>query len=195
MLPSWIRSRNCRPAVGIALGDADHQAQVGFDQFLLGRFGFLVGLGDDLQRAAQFRRRSAELPPRAAAAAAPCARCSLRSSLMPSAARRPATSPAASARAPPRAPPASAPPPRARSAVDQVTDHRALELARARTSARGTHHQPAQLPQLPAVLLGLHAARDGLQLLPALQDLPVVARDLFDGQRRIPAASPPPVRR
>jgi uncharacterized membrane protein len=48
-------------AVGISLGDADHQAQIGFDQFPLRRLGLLVGLGDDLEGAAQFGRRRSEL--------------------------------------------------------------------------------------------------------------------------------------
>jgi hypothetical protein len=34
MLPSWIRSRNCRPRV--FLGDRDHEPQIGLDHFLLG---------------------------------------------------------------------------------------------------------------------------------------------------------------
>ena len=53
MLPSWIRSRNCKPAIGIALGDGDHQAQVGLDELLFGGFGFLLAALYDLQRTPQ----------------------------------------------------------------------------------------------------------------------------------------------
>ena len=40
-------------AVGISLGDRDHQPQIGLDQLLLGDLGFLLAALHDLQRAAQ----------------------------------------------------------------------------------------------------------------------------------------------
>ena len=40
-------------AVGVTLGDGDNQAQVGFDELLLGGLGFLFAAFDDLQRAAK----------------------------------------------------------------------------------------------------------------------------------------------
>ena len=48
-------------AIGITLGDADHQAQIGLDQLFLRALGLLVGLGDDLERAAEFGAGRAEL--------------------------------------------------------------------------------------------------------------------------------------
>src|SRR5664280_3819637 len=58
--------------------------------------------------------------------------------------------------------------------LDQMLDHRALKTHGAH-HAGGLDHQPSQLPKLPPVLLRLHAARDGLQLLPALEGLPAVS--------------------
>ena len=43
-----------QPAIGVALGDGDHQPEVGLDQLLLRRLGFLLAALDDLQRAPQF---------------------------------------------------------------------------------------------------------------------------------------------
>ena len=36
MLPSCTRSKKCRPAVGVFLGDAHHEAEVGLDEPVLG---------------------------------------------------------------------------------------------------------------------------------------------------------------
>ena len=41
-------------AVGVFLGDGNHQAEVGLDQFFLGLLGFRFAAQDDLQRALQF---------------------------------------------------------------------------------------------------------------------------------------------
>ncbi len=43
-------------AVGVFLGDRDHQAQVGLDHFLLGLAGFALALLDDLDDALELRR-------------------------------------------------------------------------------------------------------------------------------------------
>jgi hypothetical protein len=43
-------------AVGVFLGDGNDQAQVGFDQFFFGLFGFGFAAQDHLQRALQFRQ-------------------------------------------------------------------------------------------------------------------------------------------
>ena len=48
-------------AVGVALGDGNHQPEVGFDQLFLGEVGVLLAALDDLQRAAQFGRRRAAI--------------------------------------------------------------------------------------------------------------------------------------
>ena len=74
----------------------------------------------------------------------------------------------------------------ARSRSIRWRHHRALELDGAH-EPRSADHQPAQFPQLPAVQLGLHAARDGLQLLPALQGLAVLARDFLGGPHEFQA--------
>jgi hypothetical protein len=53
MLPSWIRVEELQAAVGVLLGDGDHETQVGLDHFLLGiarrRFAFVHALVDVLQ--------------------------------------------------------------------------------------------------------------------------------------------------
>ena len=49
------------PAVGVALGDRNHQAQVGFNQFFFRALSLLIGFGDDQVRAPQFRGRGAVL--------------------------------------------------------------------------------------------------------------------------------------
>ena len=53
MLPSWIKSRNCRPRFGVLLGDRHDQAEVGFDQLLLRLFRLRFAARDRLERAHQ----------------------------------------------------------------------------------------------------------------------------------------------
>ena len=53
MLPSWMRSRKPKSAVGVALGQAHDQAQVGLGQFLLGAPALVLAGGDDFDRTAE----------------------------------------------------------------------------------------------------------------------------------------------
>ena len=61
MLPSWIRSRNCRPRFGVLLRDRDDEAEVGFDQLLLRLLGLRLAALDDLDRAAEALGRLLEV--------------------------------------------------------------------------------------------------------------------------------------
>jgi hypothetical protein len=53
MLPSWIRSRNCRPAVRVLLRDGDHESEVRLDEFLLRLLGLRLAAVDGLERVPQ----------------------------------------------------------------------------------------------------------------------------------------------
>jgi hypothetical protein len=61
MLPSWIRSRNCSPAVRVLLGDRHDEAQVGLDQLLLRLLGLDLAARDGLERPHQLIRRLLQL--------------------------------------------------------------------------------------------------------------------------------------
>ena len=54
MFPSWIRSRNCKSAVGVFFGDRHHQPKVGFNQFFLCNIRFQFSRSDRGQRPLQF---------------------------------------------------------------------------------------------------------------------------------------------
>ena len=61
MLPSWIRSRNCRPRFGVLLRDRHDETEVGFDQLLLGLFRLDLAARDGLERPHQLLGRLLEL--------------------------------------------------------------------------------------------------------------------------------------
>ncbi len=56
MLPSWMRSRNCRPRFGVLLGDRDDQTQVGLDQLFLRLLGLVFAADDRVERLLEIGR-------------------------------------------------------------------------------------------------------------------------------------------
>ena len=56
MLPSWMRSRNCRPRFGVLLRDGHDEAQVGLDQLLLRLLGLPFAADDGVERLLQLAR-------------------------------------------------------------------------------------------------------------------------------------------
>ncbi len=61
MLPSWIRSRNCRPRFGVLLRDRDDEPKVGLDELLLGLLGLDLAALDRLDRPHQLVGRLLEV--------------------------------------------------------------------------------------------------------------------------------------